>query len=217
MDTLDIIRQLQADPALKAELRAVLLGEEVLGLPELVKDNSRQIAALTVRMERVDEQIAENSRQIAALTEAVRAHDARLESVEVSINALIDHQAEMQSSIRSDIQDLARMSAHGVAAMQQGFLEMSEGFVVVNERIHGLDTKFTAKFDQVESEIRDVKSDISPTLGGHVAWGPVNSRGLVNYAALAIMTPLRRPRYVDENGGGRPVTSAFLGACEPVL
>ena len=34
---------------------------------------------------------------------------------------------------------------------------------------------------------------------------------------LAIMTPLRRPRYVDENGGGRPVTSAFLGACEPVL
>ena len=190
MDTLDIIRQLQADPALKAELRAVLLGEEVLGLPELVKDNSRQIAALTVRMERVDEQIAENSRQIAALTEAVRAHDARLESVEVSINALIDHQAEMQSSIRFDIQDLARMSAQGVAAMQQGFLEMREGFVVVNERIDGLDTKFTAKFDQidarldessskidgldtkftakfdqVESEIRDVKSDIGDLRG----------------------------------------------------
>ena len=47
VDTLEIIRQLQGDPALKAELRAVLLGEEVLGLPELVKENSRQIATLT--------------------------------------------------------------------------------------------------------------------------------------------------------------------------
>ena len=47
MDALDIIRQLQADPALKAELRAVLLGEEVLGLPELVKENSRRKAALS--------------------------------------------------------------------------------------------------------------------------------------------------------------------------
>ena len=46
MDTLEIIRQLQADPALKAELRAVLLSEEVLGLPELVRENSRRIAAL---------------------------------------------------------------------------------------------------------------------------------------------------------------------------
>ena len=62
MDILEIIRQLQADPALKAELRAVLLGEEVLGLPELAKDNSRHFAALTDQMERVDEQIAENSR-----------------------------------------------------------------------------------------------------------------------------------------------------------
>jgi hypothetical protein len=33
MGRLNIIRQLQADPALKAELRVVLLGEEVLGLP----------------------------------------------------------------------------------------------------------------------------------------------------------------------------------------
>ena len=51
MDTLEIIRQLQADPALKAELRAFLLGEEVLGLPELVKDNSQQIATLVERKE----------------------------------------------------------------------------------------------------------------------------------------------------------------------
>jgi hypothetical protein len=49
---------------------------------------------------------------------------------------------------------------------------------------------------------------------------PTRAEGAIKPSAgiaLAIMTPLRRPRYVDENGGGRPVTSAFLGACEPVL
>ena len=87
MDTLDIILQLQADPARKAQLRAVLLGEEVLGLPELVKDNSRHIAALTERMERVDE-------QIAALTEAIKAHDKRLQRLESQVGEIDGGQLE---------------------------------------------------------------------------------------------------------------------------
>jgi len=80
MDTIEIIRQVQADPALKAELRAVLLGEEVLGLPELVKDNSRQIA--------------ENSRQIATLTEAIKAHDKRLQRLENQVGEIDGGQLE---------------------------------------------------------------------------------------------------------------------------
>ena len=58
------IRQMQDDPALRAQLRSVLLSEEVLALPGLVAENSRQIAEL-----RGD--VAENSRQIADLRSAV--------------------------------------------------------------------------------------------------------------------------------------------------
>ena len=75
------------------------MGEEVLGLPVLLKDNSSHIAFLSGRMERAEKQIADNSRQIAVLTEDVKAHDTRLESLEVMVHALIDHQAEMQSSL----------------------------------------------------------------------------------------------------------------------
>lgn len=75
MDTLEIIRQLQQDPALKAELRAVLLGEEILSLPDLVRENSRQIA--------------ENSRQIAALTE-------RMDRVEAQIAALVERMDQVE-------------------------------------------------------------------------------------------------------------------------
>ncbi len=46
MDTLAIIRELQADPGLRAQLRAVLLSEEILQLPQLVADNGRDIRAL---------------------------------------------------------------------------------------------------------------------------------------------------------------------------
>ncbi|WP_448593415.1 DUF3782 domain-containing protein [Thermoflexus hugenholtzii] len=102
---------LDRDPAFREEVRRKVLTDELLALPEQVKrlrvgihlefrrvwrairENSRQIAALTERMERVEAQIAaltermerveaqiaaltqqvqENSRQIAALTEEVR-------------------------------------------------------------------------------------------------------------------------------------------------
>ncbi len=44
MGALGIIRRMESDPALRARLRTVLLGEEVLTLPALVAENSRQIA-----------------------------------------------------------------------------------------------------------------------------------------------------------------------------
>ena len=83
MDTLGIIQELEASPALRAQLRAVLLGDEVLRLPELVAENTRAIARLTERMERVESQIQEQGRQIARLTE-------RMERVESQIAALTD-------------------------------------------------------------------------------------------------------------------------------
>jgi len=36
MDALGIIRQIETDPALKAQMRAVLLGDELLALPAQV-------------------------------------------------------------------------------------------------------------------------------------------------------------------------------------
>lgn len=80
VDTLAIIRQLQDDPALKAELRAVLPGDEILSLPELVKENSRQIA--------------ENSRQIAELIQVTQAHSKRLQRVEDQVGDIVGTQLE---------------------------------------------------------------------------------------------------------------------------
>ena len=81
MDTLGIIRQMESDPALRAQLRAVLLGEEVLSLPALVADNSRQIDGLR-------EAVADNSRQIARLWEAVAEHSRQIDGLRTEVGRL---------------------------------------------------------------------------------------------------------------------------------
>ena len=82
MDALEIMRQLQQDPALKAQLRTALLGEEILSLPELVRENSRQIA--------------ENSRQIAALTERMGQVETQIASLAKRVDSNIVHVLEMK-------------------------------------------------------------------------------------------------------------------------
>jgi len=58
MDTLDIIRQMESDPGLRAQLRAVLLGDEVLGLPgqvaQLIEVQRQMQAVLEAMVKRQD-------------------------------------------------------------------------------------------------------------------------------------------------------------------
>lgn len=71
MDTADIIRQLEADPALRAQLRAVLLADEFLGLPG-------QVRGLTERVERLESAVERLEAAVERLAEAQARTDANL-------------------------------------------------------------------------------------------------------------------------------------------
>ena len=87
--TSDLLKALRENPEWKDAVRAEILGERLLTLPELASENTRQIAsigdkldqastllaALTDRLDRVDA-------QIAALTERMDRVENRLERVE---------------------------------------------------------------------------------------------------------------------------------------
>jgi chromosome segregation ATPase len=102
----DLLRALRDNPEWREAVRNELLGDRLQTLPELVSENSRQIAAigekvdrafellgaLTERMDRVDAQIAALTErmdrvdaQIAALTERMDRVEARLERVEARL------------------------------------------------------------------------------------------------------------------------------------
>ena len=72
MDTLGIIRQIEADPALRAQLRAVLLGDELLDVPRLLGE-------LAEGQRRLEESLRETQ---AVLRGFMASTEARLGSLE---------------------------------------------------------------------------------------------------------------------------------------
>ena len=114
MDSAEIIRQLQNDPALKAEMRAVLLSEELLALPNVV----------------------------ATMAETMVQHSRRLEHLEATVNSLVDHQASMQNHLQELIQmsakGFATMEA-GFTEMRDGFREVQVKFDQVDARFNEVD------------------------------------------------------------------------------
>ncbi len=112
MDTLEIIREMRADPALTEEMRAVILDEELRKLPEMVKrlvesteafqaaTNSFQAAAigyfgsleaaiaeLVEAQKKTDKQVEANTKAIAELVEAQKKTDKQVEANTKAIEA----------------------------------------------------------------------------------------------------------------------------------
>jgi hypothetical protein len=93
VDTLEIIRQLRADPALADELRAVLLSQELLQLPERVGRVELQVAELrrelaemdarlTGRLDSVDQRFDSVDRRFDSVDQRFDSVDRRLDSVD---------------------------------------------------------------------------------------------------------------------------------------
>lgn len=89
VDALEIIRQLEADPSLRTQLRAVLLTEDILQLPALV---------------------AANSRDIQALKEVVASVERRLESLEGGQQALEAGQSALEAGQEALRKEVGRLS-----------------------------------------------------------------------------------------------------------
>ncbi len=79
MDTLAIIREIEADPGLRAQLRAVLLSDDVLRLPELVAENTRDIRDLkdaVSEMRRGQEMLRQEVGRLSAVVGGTVEEDA---------------------------------------------------------------------------------------------------------------------------------------------
>ncbi len=85
MDALEIIRQVEADAGLRAQMRAVLLGDELLQLPELV----RRLAEAQARTgEQLREFQAAVERRFTALESRADAVGARFDAVDARFDAV---------------------------------------------------------------------------------------------------------------------------------
>ena len=103
MDALGIIRQLESDPALRAQLRAVLLGDEVLELPELVR-------RLDLRFEQLVDAQNRTETRLEQLADAQSSTEARLEQLvgaQNSLQASVEQLADAQNRTEARLEQLA--------------------------------------------------------------------------------------------------------------
>jgi len=92
MDALGIIRQIETDPALKAQMRAVLLGDELLALPAQVA----QLIEGQREMQAAIRDLTESQKQMqAAITGTIERQDR----MEDTLTQLVQSQREMQAAI----------------------------------------------------------------------------------------------------------------------
>ncbi len=92
----EFLRALREHPEWRQAVRLEILGEDLLSLPGLVKENSRQIAALAERMERVEAQIAENSRQIAENSRQIAENSRQIAALAGEVKTLANDVGDLK-------------------------------------------------------------------------------------------------------------------------
>ena len=124
VDALGIIRQLESDPALRAQLRAVLLGDEVLELPDLVR-------RLDLRFEQLVDAQNRTEARLGQLADAQNILQARVEQLadaqnrtEARLEQLVDAQNILQARVGqlADAQNRTEAELSAVASTQQEML-----------------------------------------------------------------------------------------------
>ncbi len=99
-DYLELIRLLQERPEWRAELRRLLLTEELLGLPGLVRELVEAQRRTEERVGRVEERVSRIEEYIAALAEAQHRTEERVGRVEEHVAALAEAQRQTQEQVQ---------------------------------------------------------------------------------------------------------------------
>ncbi len=121
MDTLEIIRQLENDEALREELRAILLTKDLLEMPKHIVKLEKAVTELVEVSQRHEE-------TLQLLVETANRHENIL-------NILIDTAAQQ----RQDFNDLRDMYGQSLRIMESGFKEMRDGFAQIDMRLRRLE------------------------------------------------------------------------------
>ena len=153
MEARDIIRQMREDPALADELRAVLLSQELLHLPEVVALQGQTLARLTDRVDALTERMDALTERMDALTERMEALTERMEALTERMEALVGVVAQLARDHGELRAMLGRFIEVATGALQRVESQIS----ALSERVDAGFTAVAAKFDRVDAELADIK------------------------------------------------------------
>ncbi len=98
----DLVRLLEQQPKWRAELRRLVLTDEVLALPQTVQALAEDVRALVEAQRRTDEQLAALTQRVDALAEQMAALGRRVDSLTQDVQLMV----KRVDSLGQDIGDL---------------------------------------------------------------------------------------------------------------
>lgn len=107
----DLVRLLETHPEWRAELRRLLLTDELLELPRLVRELAAKVDALTEAQTRSEERFGRVETALANLADAQAKTEAHLGQLEQTLSRLVDAQAETQERVNRLEEAVARLTA----------------------------------------------------------------------------------------------------------
>ncbi|MBI2764720.1 MAG: hypothetical protein HYX53_02280 [Chloroflexi bacterium] len=129
-DVQDLLRLLREHPEWRAEVRREVLGEELLSLPDLVRQNSEDIRELQVivRQNSVDIRelqaiVRQNSVDIRELQAIVRQNSVDIRELQAIVRQNSEDIRELQAIVRQNSEDI-RQNSEDIRALQAAVAEL---------------------------------------------------------------------------------------------
>ncbi len=184
MDTLEIIRELEHDDALRAALRAVILGDELLSLPDQMRLLTAEVQKLTEAQERTEEAQKHTEESVKGLAEAQR-------SLEETVKGLAEAQRSLEETVKG-LAEAQKRTEEAQRSLEETVKGLAESQRSLEETVKGLAVSVNKLAEDV-GEVSEVSC--AAVLGAVAQW-----KG---------WTALDRPGPVDVGTGEVDVRARF--------
>ena len=178
MDTLDIIRELERDEALRASLRAVLLGDDILSLPNEIRLLAAEVRKLAESQQHTEEAQKRTDETVKELASAQKRTDETVKELVVTVAELAEAQkrtdvtlGELKESVNKLNESVGEVAEESCAAVllsiahQKGWTELDvPGPIDVGDG----EVDVRGRFNTPEGEIVILAEAKSRLRGSHV-------------------------------------------------
>jgi len=161
----DLIELLEKEPAWRADIRRLVLSEEILSLPQVMWDLAQNVEKLSGS---VDARFNQVDTKIQDLSESV---DARFNQVDTKIQDLSESVDVRFNQVDTKIQDLSESVDVRFNQVDERFNQVDKRFNQVDERFNQVDERFSqvdARFNRVDRDIHALKTDVGDLKGSNL-------------------------------------------------
>ena len=155
----DLLRLLEQHPEWREELRRVLLTEELLSLPQLVRDLCKSTEALVEAQRRTEERMTRLEEAITALAEAQRRTAEHVAQLEQRVTRLEEAIAALAEAQRRTAEHVAQLEQR-VTRLEEAITALAEAQRRTEERVAQLEERVT-RLEEIVAALAEAQRQLA--------------------------------------------------------